>query len=102
MPSGCNAGNPSGIDRSLGLKIAEKRGVLIAEVIPNSSASAAGLKKGDVVQEIDGKTVTKAGQLQQIVQKSSVGDRLLLTVRRQGKTLKIVVQPGPLPRKYHE
>ncbi|MBC6421994.1 MAG: hypothetical protein GDA43_13375 [Hormoscilla sp. SP5CHS1] len=55
-----------------------------------------------MVQEIDGKTVTKAGQLQQIVQKSSVGDRLLLTVRRQGKTLKIVVQPGPLPRKYHE
>lgn len=89
-------------DRSFGLNITDKSGVLIAEVISNSSASAAGLKKGDVIQKIDGQALTKAGQLQQIVQNSSVGDRLLLTVRRQGQTLKIFVQPGPLPSKYHE
>ncbi|MGK7904347.1 MAG: HhoA/HhoB/HtrA family serine endopeptidase [Hormoscilla sp.] len=89
-------------DRSLGLNVKDKSGVFIAGIIPNSAAAAAGLQKGDIVQKIDGLTVTKAGQLQQIVQKSSVGDRLLLTVRRQGRTLNIVVQPGPLPKKYHE
>ncbi len=79
------------------LQVQDEQGVLIFEVIPNSPAQRSGLQPGDVIRGINGQTVTRADQVQQVVENSEVGDTLQLDVRRQGQTVTIAVQPAPLP-----
>ena len=56
---------------------------------PSSAASDAGLKAGDVIVSANGTTVTSAEQLRAIIDSHQPGDKLTLTVRRNGasKTL---------------
>ncbi|MDJ1184891.1 HhoA/HhoB/HtrA family serine endopeptidase [Roseofilum casamattae] len=77
--------------------ILEDRGVLIVQVIPNSPAAQAGIRAGDVIVEIAGETISEAGQVQQLVQNTKVGEPLNITVRRNGKSENLVVRPGVFP-----
>lgn len=63
----------------------ETAGVVITQVLKDSAASAAGLKAGDVVTAIDGKRITSAAQLRSKVGLSPVGEKLALTILRDGK-----------------
>jgi S1-C subfamily serine protease len=74
----------------------DDHGVLILQVMPKSPADRAGLKVGDVIDQVNGKSVTTASQIQQIVDDASVGSDLPLQVNRKGKTLDITVQLGNL------
>ncbi|MCA1990672.1 MAG: trypsin-like peptidase domain-containing protein, partial [Coleofasciculus sp. S288] len=56
--------------------IPEINGVLIVQVVPNSPAAASGLRRGDVIVEVDGQAVTTADQLQRLVENSGVGQVL--------------------------
>jgi S1-C subfamily serine protease len=71
-------------------------GVLILRVMPKSPADRAGLKVGDVINQVNGKSITTASQIQQIVDDAPVGSDLPLRVNRKGKTLDITVQLGTL------
>ncbi len=72
-------------------------GVLIAYVEPNSPASQAGLKPGDIVTAVDGKPVTTAKALQDAVLQHRVGQSVTLTINRGGKTLSITATLGQEP-----
>lgn len=76
--------------------IPEIEGVLVVQVIPDSPAASAGLRRGDVVTKIDGKSITQADQLQKIVEKAQIGKPLRLEVRRGNATEQISVRPGEL------
>ena len=41
-------------------------GVYVAEVLDNTTASEAGLRKGDVIVQFDGKDVNKMAELQEV------------------------------------
>src|SRR5690606_19831672 len=63
----------------------ETEGVVITQVLKDSAAAAAGLKAGDVVTAIDGKRITSAAQLRSKVGLSPVGEKIKLTILRDGK-----------------
>jgi S1-C subfamily serine protease len=78
------------------LPVPEINGVLVVRVIPQSPAAAAGMKRGDVIVQIDGQTVKSAEQLQSIVDKSRVGQVLQVKVQRGDKSQQLSVRAGEL------
>lgn len=79
------------------INIQETQGVLIVRVIPGSPAAKSGLRSGDVIVKLDGRPVSKAEEVTDLVEKSTVGSRLNADVRRNGQTLAISLQPGAFP-----
>ena len=78
------------------LLIPEIKGVLVVEVIPDSPAARSGLRRGDVITQIDGETITTADQLQNQVELSRVGQPLNIKVQRGDQTQQIAVRPAEL------
>jgi serine protease Do len=66
-------------------------GALISGVQPDTPGAKAGLQTGDVITELDGKTVTDAGQLQMTVEQKRPGDTVHLQVVRDGKPMTVAV-----------
>lgn len=79
-----------------GLK-AEDKGALISQVTPGGPAEKSGLKMGDVVTGIDGKTVKNADDLTMNVISHSPGSTVSLDVMRDGKPVKLSVTLGQRP-----
>ena len=78
------------------LKLKEKKGALIADVVPGSPADDAGLKKDDLVIRFNGKPVEDAGALQRLVGDTPVGNAASLTVDRAGKSVDLSVTVGSM------
>ncbi|MBE9113663.1 trypsin-like peptidase domain-containing protein [Nodosilinea sp. LEGE 07298] len=84
-------------DPNSGLSVSEDQGVLVARVMPDSPAAKAGLRAGDVIQQIDGEAVTQADEVQSLVESSAINSRLSLQIKRNGQSETLTVQPGALP-----
>ncbi len=65
--------------------ISEVGGVYVAGVMENGSASEAGIRKGDVIVEIDGVKITAPTTLTEQIGKHSPNDKISLVVKRDGK-----------------
>ncbi|NET30542.1 MAG: PDZ domain-containing protein [Cyanothece sp. SIO1E1] len=78
------------------LTIPTKAGVLVAQVVPDSPAAKAGLRRGDVITSIDGEKITSADQLQKLVENSKVGKPLSFSVKRGDLNQTLSVRPGNL------
>ncbi|MEM7553671.1 MAG: trypsin-like peptidase domain-containing protein [Cyanobacteria bacterium P01_A01_bin.84] len=85
------------LNRESNISVSTNKGVVILDVANNSPAARAGLKIGDVIEQIDGRQVITADELQQLVEKSRVGGNLSLKVNRNGRNLDINVTPGQFP-----
>lgn len=66
-------------------------GAVVTQVEPNSPGAKAGLKVGDVITELDGKTVSDAGELQVQVGEKQPGTTLQLEALRDGKSINMPV-----------
>ena len=84
-------------DPNSGLNVVEDKGVLVLEVMPNSPAAKAGIRTGDVIQTLNGESVTDASSVQRVVENSQVGGNVRLELRRNGQSLNLAVQPGAFP-----
>ncbi len=73
-------------------------GALIASVTPNSPASRAGLKEGDVVTAVNGRPVETGSDLQVIVSEDAPGSKIELDVMRNGHPEKMNLTVG----EYHK
>lgn len=84
-------------DPNGGMSVSEAEGILVAKVISGSPAERSGLRAGDVIHSIDGKSVNDSDTVQQFVESSQVGNSLRVGLNRNGKALNIVVKAGKFP-----
>lgn len=69
-----------------GLNPASVKGVYIIGVQNESAAAAAGLKEGDIIQNIDGILINSSTEFSERIARHKPGDIIKLTYQRQGKT----------------
>jgi len=65
--------------------VERQRGVVITQVVEDSAAEKAGLKSGDVVTAVDGRPVNRAADLRNKVGMAPVGEKVELSILRDGK-----------------
>jgi len=68
-------------------------GALVAEVVPGGPAEAAGVKKNDIVVKVGVKPIANACELIDNAFDRKSCDPIAVTVRRDGKTMELVVKP---------
>jgi serine protease Do len=79
------------IAKDLGLK--RESGVVIAGVEPGSPAAEAGLRTGDVIQEVNRKPVSDLGDFRQMIEQAKNQDNILLLIQRGQNSLFAAVAP---------
>jgi len=72
-------------------------GVLIGDVSPDTPAARAGLKKGDVILQLNGETVNARNQLQVQIAQFAPGTPVKLQIWRNGATQNVSLTLGELP-----
>lgn len=77
--------------KQLGISTSLKKGLYVASVTSGSAAASAGIKKGDVITAAEGKTVNDVATLHSILYSHNVGDKVKITVNRNGKTMTFTV-----------
>ena len=72
-------------ERGKELGIREPGGVYVAAVSEDGAASAAGIRKGDVITAIDGVNITDGTTLQEQIGKRRPNDKVKVTAKRDGE-----------------
>ncbi len=82
------------IAESLGLS--EPKGALVADVVKDGPAEAAGIKQGDVIVEYDGKPIADSADLPLLVARTPVGRSVVVKVIRDKKEQSFTVKIAEL------
>jgi len=70
-------------------------GAVIADVSRGSPAEQVGIQKGDIIVAADGTPIRSAAQLGSKISLTQIGERLQLTLRRQGAVRDVSVEIAP-------
>jgi S1-C subfamily serine protease len=77
-------------------RLGRRNGLRIAQVISGSPAEVAGLRAGDIVVAVEGKSVVSSTALQQRMVADAIGRRVEITVWRNGALVDVVAVPREL------
>jgi serine protease Do len=78
--------------------LSEAKGVLVSDVLDNSPAKRAGLERGDVIVEYDGKPIENPTQLRNAVAQTTVGKKAVVKVLRGKGTRTVEVTIAEQPK----
>ncbi|MDA8163479.1 MAG: Do family serine endopeptidase [Desulfobacteraceae bacterium] len=82
--------------KALGLK--QVRGALVADVMPNSPASRAGIEKGDVIVTYRGQEMADASALRNAVATTPIGEQVKIDLLRNGQRQEVTATIGNLEK----
>jgi serine protease Do len=69
-----------------------EKGAIITDVVPGSPADEAGLERGDLIQEVNRKTIQSAEDFENQVRRLKSGDVAALLIRRGANTFFVAIQ----------
>ncbi len=84
-------------DLAQSLGVASDAGAIVDAVSPDGPAARAGLRNGDIVTAVNGKSVHSPSEVTRLVAFSSPGARLDLNVLRDGRSLRVAAFAGVRP-----
>jgi serine protease Do len=67
------------------LKINTTNGLYVDELVAGGAAEAAGIKPADIITKVNGRTITESSDLQETIGRLQPGDKVDLTVLRDGR-----------------
>jgi len=73
------------------------KGVRIVQVMPNTAASKAGLKKDDVILKIEGQEIDEQKKVFDVLSKTRPGDVVKMVVQREDEEVKLSATLGKRP-----
>jgi S1-C subfamily serine protease len=76
-----------------------KEGVLVGQIYPDTGAEKAGLVSGDIIKSVDDKAIKNANELVKEIQKKKVGQKIKLSIIRDGKPTTVEVTLTSMPEK---
>lgn len=74
-----------------------ERGLMVESVLPHGPAEEAGLKPGDIILALNGKTTTTAGDLGRFLDRHRPGDRVRVEVARGKRRLTLILTLSEAP-----
>ena len=80
-------------------QVKEKEGVVVAQVHQGTGAEKAGLTSGDIIKSVDDKPIKSTNELIKEIQKKKVGQKVKLSVVREGKPTTIEITTTAMPDK---
>jgi serine protease Do len=78
-------------------KTKEKDGALVGQVYPGTGAEKAGLASGDIIKSVDDKPIKNVNELVREILKKKVGQKVKLSVIRDGKPMNLEVTTSTQP-----
>jgi serine protease Do len=84
-------------DLAKAFKAKEQKGALVSDVNEQGPALKAGVKRGDVIVEFDGKEVQTVSDLRNRVAQTQVGSKVPLKVVREGQEKMLTIHIGERP-----
>jgi S1-C subfamily serine protease len=89
-------GGPRPLPTAVAASLSRPRGLEVVQLLDDSPAARAGIKPGDVIVELGGRTVEGVGDLQRILDGDLVGRRVACRLARGDRLVAIDVEPVEL------
>jgi S1-C subfamily serine protease len=90
------AGAPVPLPPTLAIRLDQKTGMRVEQVVPEGPAAKAGLRSGDLLVSANGEAVTSAQSLQRLMLGDAIGQPLALTVLRSDALVDVIAIPEEL------
>jgi serine protease Do len=74
------------------LRLRELGGVIVSEVEPGGLADEAGIRRGDIIREINGRPISKLSDYQAVLSKIKKGDIIRILVRRGERSIYLTMR----------
>ncbi len=75
------------------LGLYDEEGVIVRRVEPNGPADEAGIRRGDIIKEVNRKPIKNMGDFLEAIEKAKPGENILLFIKRGEDTLYLVLKP---------
>jgi serine protease Do len=85
-------------DLARAMKLKSSEGALVGDVTAGGPADKAGIKRGDVIMEVNGKAVENSLQLRNLVAQTKPGTSVEFTLIREGQQMEVKVMLGERPK----